>query len=1063
MKRIFNNMLVNKMFLVLIIIVLLFEYFLPIKIYASTSVAEDLQNFLQNNDFGTPTISVTKCQEIINEIEKADSRNKVTSGKDENGDIVIYINVTEKYIVKNAFNKVVKENMGDYIEANFYDYFVVNVNPIKDETDNKTNENNSVAQALQTILNDNASTLGKYNTTLSQCEKIISRIENSDSRNKVTVSNGVIKIASISTKTVEDAFQYAGGYEQSIAELIASNNYSFFTVDIIDANSIPDGKEDTRTDEQKIIDAIVSKYPSISPESARIIVENDKYEVTKDEEGNITDIKLNLTQDEMNAYGISDKAQGEVYKEQKEDSVDIGGILLSPVFALVNFVADAVVSGIGSVMIGKGSGVLGTGVLSDTKPTELNYENTDTHEIDMSSFKNLKKIQYPHITYTPEEIFSGNVDILSIDFISGKVYDKDTNALRDNKNDGWKNIRKVISQWYQILRMIAIIGFLSVLIYTGIKIIISSNAKDKAKYKEWIINWLIGVTILFFMHYIMAFTVSFNREFSNLVSKASNGIHVVPISNEGSSFDTNLMGLVRFMIQSQNFFIKIAYETMYIALIVYTIKFTVTYIRRVLYMAFLTLIAPIVALTYPIDKMNDGSAQGFNMWLKEYVFNALLQPMHCILYYVLVGSAIDVAANNPIYGIVVLAFMSQAEKIFKKIFGFDKANPGTVGGMTDAFAAGAIAANIAKMAKFSKSALKGGNAGGNAQNNLLDNVKPLESGSIEDNFKDNLLDGGNSSNGNTMGGTSTGGSSSNGSTTGRTSTSGNSSNGNSTSRNNSTNRNSSTDSKEPATGKGPSVKNGLKNVGKKLVNPVYAIGRGKEYNKKRWLRRLGKGAKGVGKLAIGTAAAAVQAGISITDGKYTLKEGIASFAAGYAGGGKLASGIGRAASSVSGSFKEGYYEGDQGALREKQKQQFMDNDEIYKMYKNKYGSKAETMQRLAADNMVPYGYTDVKEQFKIQKMANEIIKKNDQYKNYDNTQKQEYMEKALKQARNTKAFIDSPGVSGIVHSPGKQEDYIKAEIKSRGITDEKSQEAQAIRTGLQNAFNSAAVWQQVNK
>ena len=96
-------------------------------------------------------------------------------------------------------------------------------------------------------------------------------------------------------------------------------------------------------------------------------------------------------------------------------------------------------------------------------------------------------------------------------------------------------------------------------------------------------------------------------------------------------------------------------------------------------------------------------------------------------------------------------------------------------------------------------------------------------------------------------------------------------------------------------------------------------------------------------------------------------------------------------------------------------------------------------------------------------MANEIIKKNDQYKNYDNTQKQEYMEKALKQARNTKAFIDSPGVSGIVHSPGKQEDYIKAEIKSRGITDEKSQEAQAIRTGLQNAFNSAALWQQVNK
>ena len=774
---------------------------------------------------------------------------------------------------------------------------------------------------------------------------------------------------------------------------------------------------------------------------------------------------------EKDEYTLKVEAGEELGIETAEDaSANLGGILLSPVFSLVNFVADAIVSGLGTVMMGEGSGFVGLGVLS-TKKDENVYTNTTSRKVSTKSFlgNGILKYQYPHISYTPEQIFAGQVPLLSIDFISGKYYDKNTGATANELNKGWTSIRKVISQWYQVLRMIAIIGFLSVLIYTGIKIIISSNAKDKAKYKEWIINWLVGIAILFFMHYIMAFIISINGEFSNLISSSFTGINVTPSDNSENAFDTNLMGLVRFMVQSQNFYIKVGYEIMYIALIVYTIKFTFIYLKRVLNMAFLTLIAPIVALTYPIDKMNDGKAQGFDMWLKEYVFNALLQPMHCILYYVLVGTAIDVAVSNPIYAVVVLAFMTEAEKIFKKIFGFDKANPGTVGGMTSAFAAGTIASGIVKdVAKFSKGNKgKGGNAGGNAQNNLLDNVKPLESGSIEDNFKDNLLDGGNSSNGNTMGGTSTGGSSSNGSTTGRTSTSGNSSNGNSTSRNNSTNKDSSTDRKEPAVGKGPSIKEGLKSAGKRLARPIYDFNRSKEYNGRRWKRRLGNTAKSVGKLAVGatlgTAAAAVQAGISITDGKYTLKEGIASFAAGYAGGGKLASGIGRAASSVSGSFKEGYYEGDQGALREKQKQQFMDNDEIYKMYKNKYGSKAETMQRLAADNMVPYGYTDVKEQFKIQKMANEIIKKNDQYKNYDNIQKQEYMEKALKQARNTKAFIDSPGVSGIVHSPGKQEDYIKAEIKSRGITDEKSQEAQAIRTGLQNAFNSAAVWQQVNK
>ena len=39
-------------------------------------------------------------------------------------------------------------------------------------------------------------------------------------------------------------------------------------------------------------------------------------------------------------------------------------------------------------------------------------------------------------------------------------------------------------------------------------------------------------------------------------------------------------------------------------------------------MAFLTMVAPLVAFMYPIDKMNDGKAQGFDTWIKEYIFNA---------------------------------------------------------------------------------------------------------------------------------------------------------------------------------------------------------------------------------------------------------------------------------------------------------------------------------------------------------------------------------------------------------------------------------------------------------
>ena len=125
-------------------------------------------------------------------------------------------------------------------------------------------------------------------------------------------------------------------------------------------------------------------------------------------------------------------------------------------------------------------------------------------------------------------------------------------------------------------------------------------------------------------------------------------------------------------------------------------------------MAFLTLIAPIVAFTYPLDKLSDGNAQGFSMWLKEYVFNALLQPMHFILYYILVGSSVVIAAENPIYAIAVLAFMAEGERLLRKIFGFDKASGGTVKGMQDAFAAAAIATSLRGLMS------RGGKAGGNS-------------------------------------------------------------------------------------------------------------------------------------------------------------------------------------------------------------------------------------------------------------------------------------------------------------------------------------------------------------
>ena len=132
------------------------------------------------------------------------------------------------------------------------------------------------------------------------------------------------------------------------------------------------------------------------------------------------------------------------------------------------------------------------------------------------------------------------------------------------------------------------------------------------------------------------------------------------------------------------------------------------------------------------------------------------------------------------------------------------------------------------------------------------------------------------------------------------------------------------------------------------------------------------------------------------------------------------------------------------------------DDKVYKDYKKKYGTEqAVEKMKLARDNMLTYGYKDTKEQFAIQKMADHIKDKSPGAS----------MEQAIKQARNTKVFIDdldSQGQKGIIGDPDKQTKYVEAIAKSKGYA-KGSKEYANLESSYANAFKSAAVWQQVNR
>lgn len=387
----------------------------------------------------------------------------------------------------------------------------------------------------------------------------------------------------------------------------------------------------------------------------------------------------------------------------------------------------------------------------------------------------------PLYAISPAEIFSNRIAMLDVNFFNPNKYDAITTVAGTSKDQvsSAAQLQSVISQWYFTIRNFAIVALLSILVYTGIRIVISSSAQDKAKYKQRLVDWLVAMCLLFFLHYIMAFAVTITQ----LITESLNGLNQNYIEvigndesleyyrwdfkatkNDGETIDidsyifdedydiytqlrnggfildgriaddgsttnegktliwpTNLMGKARMEAQLEvdgadgdNTLIRqFGYTIIFLGLVIYTVLFLFRYLKRVLMLAFLTIIAPLVAMTYPLDKMSDGSAQAFNMWLKEYVYNLLIQPVHLILYTVLIGTSISFVSDNLLYALAAFGFILQAEKIMRKFFGFEKAS--TLAGGSALGGAMAMQAinSLRKLGGPKKGSQKGGGKGGN--------------------------------------------------------------------------------------------------------------------------------------------------------------------------------------------------------------------------------------------------------------------------------------------------------------------------------------------------------------
>lgn len=507
---------------------------------------------------------------------------------------------------------------------------------------------------------------------------------------------------------------------------------------------------------------------------------------------------------------------------------------------------------------------------SDTKGSVYNFDVTP-YDIFTSG-----------LVYQRAADFDGNlgdekyirIPVLDINFF------RDDTEIQNYANSSANILKPVVSNVYKSLRNLVLVMMMVVLLYVGIRIVVSTAVTDQVKYKQWLVDWVVGICLLIIMQYIMSFLMNVNEMIVEMLGENRESSYYISLSKLGGGIDTyyndwgdvkkdatpgtdsydpgvNLFYLDHFDVRNKDngsdcfdfdedtgeihverkdwasesengnvfinarifkpadeevnkaiksfsakvgFIVGVAaispmnpdpikinpitgamkgwsiasaivgednddrwadktvyrcnlteycrslttfgskyvliyrgsgvyesytenedvdksnsrfgeYAILYILLVLETCIFFYTYLKRVFKLAFYTMIAPLIAFMYPIDKLGDGKAQAFNTWFKEYMFNVLVQPLHLLLYTVFIYAASELVRENIIYAIGAYGYMIAAEKFFKKIFGFDKA-PGGTPGLAGPGMAHAVGHGLEKLGGFGPPKPGGGKGGG---------------------------------------------------------------------------------------------------------------------------------------------------------------------------------------------------------------------------------------------------------------------------------------------------------------------------------------------------------------
>ena len=290
---------------------------------------------------------------------------------------------------------------------------------------------------------------------------------------------------------------------------------------------------------------------------------------------------------------------------------------------------------------------------------------TSQEKVNADEPKNKYRIGIDDIVYNRVPLFDVN------------VFSDKPGGQEIDQNSPLFYLRTITANWFVLGMNLSLAAMIIIIIYTGIRMALTTIAEKKADYKMMLLNFVKAIAKIFVLAAIMALVINICAYLTALFAEHG----VKPDDPIGGK---NLyVTMVTRALGSFSFKAKIPAAILFFGLTLTFFKFCFRYTKRLLNVYLLIIISPVLVAKDAYEGSTGKQGRTFSAWLQEFTLNVALQPAHALIYTALVKVALESATDNIlgfVVAILIMNFMISADKIFFKIFNmrFTK-GPGAAG------------------------------------------------------------------------------------------------------------------------------------------------------------------------------------------------------------------------------------------------------------------------------------------------------------------------------------------------------------------------------------------------